>query len=265
MITIKTLQEKKKNSQPIVSLTAYDALLAAIFDSAGIDLLLVGDSVGNVVYGYDTTIPVTMEMMIHHTTAVKNGTKEALILADMPFSACHESIGEAVKNATRLLRAGAQGVKVEGAGEFMISVINRMVEAGIMVSGHLGFTPQQINIFGGNIIQGKTDHDASKIIQDAKKLEKAGVSMLFLEMVPEELAKLITKELSIPTIGIGAGRFCDGQILVAQDMLGLFTKFKPKFVKKFANLADNIRDAVLSYKNEVSIGDFPSNEHSYIS
>jgi 3-methyl-2-oxobutanoate hydroxymethyltransferase len=265
MITIKTLQENKKNSQPIVALTAYDALMASIFDSVGIDLLLVGDSVGNVVYGYDTTIPVTMEMMIHHTIAVKNGTKEALILADMPFSSCHESITEAVKNATQLLRAGAQGVKVEGAGEFMISVINRMVEAGIMVSGHLGFTPQQINIFGGNIIQGKTDNDANKIIQDAKRLEKAGISMLFLEMVPEELAKLITKELSIPTIGIGAGKYCDGQILVSQDMLGIFTKYKPKFVKRFANLADNIRDAVLSYKNEVSIGDFPSNEHSYIS
>ena len=265
MITIKTLQEKKRNSQPIVALTAYDALLAAIFDSAGVDLLLVGDSVGNVVYGYETTIPVTMEMMMYHTTAVRNGTKEALILADMPFSASHESIGEAVKNATQLLRAGAQGVKVEGAGEFMISVINRMVEAGIMVSGHLGFTPQQINIFGGNIVQGKTDNDASKIIQDAKNLEKAGVSLLFLEMVPAELAKEITKTVNIPTIGIGAGKSCDGQILVAQDMLGLFTKYKPKFVKRYANLADNIRDAVLSYKNEVSIGEFPSVEHSFTS
>lgn len=263
MISIKKLQEKKLNLQPIVALTVYDALMASIFDSAGIDLLLVGDSMGNVVYGYETTIPVTMEMMTFHTTAVANGTKEALILADMPFSASHESIGKAIQNATKLLRAGAHGVKVEGAGEFIIRVIERMVESGIMVAGHLGFTPQQVNRFGGNLIQGKTEEDASKIILDAKKLEKAGISLLVLEMIPESLAKEITSAVSIPTIGIGAGKYCDGQILVAQDMLGLFTKFKPKFVKRYANLAQNIHDAVLSYKNEVTTGEFPSKENSF--
>ena len=263
MITIKNLQEKKNNSQPIVALTAYDALMASIFDSAGVDLLLIGDSLGMVMYGYDTTVPVTMEMMKLHTIAVANGAKSALILSDMPFSSCHESIGEAVKNASILLRAGAHGVKVEGAGDFMISVITRMVEAGIMVAGHLGFTPQQVNRLGGNLVQGKTDESAKNIIHEAQKLEKAGVSLLFLEMVPEDLAKEITQLLSIPTIGIGAGKYCDGQILVAQDMLGIFTKFKPKFVKRYANLADNINDAVLSYKNEVSKGVFPSKEHSF--
>ena len=263
MINIKTLQEKKNNSQPIVALTAYDAIMASIFDSAGVDLLLVGDSMGMVVYGFDTTVPVTMEMIKYHTMAVANGAKEALILADMPFASCHESVGEAVKNATQLLRSGAHGVKVEGAGDFIITVINRMVEAGIMVAGHLGFTPQQVNRLGGNIVQGKTDDSAKIILQEAKKLEQSGVSLLFLEMVPEELAKEITQSINIPTIGIGAGKYCDGQILVAQDMLGLFTKFKPKFVKKYASLADNVRDAVLSYKNEVSKGEFPAKENTF--
>ncbi len=263
MISIKTLQERKNSSDKIVALTAYDAIMASIFSEAGVDLLLVGDSMGNVVYGFDTTIPVTVEMMEYHTRAVANGAKNSLILADMPFAACHESVGEAIKNATKLLRAGAHGVKVEGAGDFTISVIDRMVEAGIMVSGHLGFTPQQINRFGGNVVQGRTDESATNIVSDAKKLEKAGVSLLFLEMVPEELAKKITESISIPTIGIGAGKYCDGQILVSYDALGLFTKFKPKFVKRYASLADDIRDAVLSYKEDITKGIFPSNENSF--
>jgi 3-methyl-2-oxobutanoate hydroxymethyltransferase len=263
MISIKKLQEKKGKSEPIVALTAYDAIMASIFDNAGIDLLLVGDSVGMVVYGYDNTIPVTMEIMKHHTKAVANGNKNALIISDMPFASYHKSLQESMNNAIELLRAGSQGVKMEGAGGFVVNTITRMVEAGILVVGHLGFTPQQVNRFGGNIIQGKNQESAQKIIDDAKTLERAGVSLLVLEMVPENLAKEITKILSIPTIGIGAGKYCDGQILVAQDVLGMYTKFKPKFVKRYASLADNILDAVLCYKKEVLSGEFPSEENSF--
>ncbi len=263
MISIKTLQEKKNKAEPIVALTAYDALLAAIFDEAGVDLLLVGDSLGMVVYGYDTTVPVTMEMMLAHTTAVANGVNNSLIISDMPFGSYHKSIQDSLKNAISLLRAGAKGVKVEGASEFVLSVIRRMVEAGIMVVGHLGFTPQQVNRIGGNLVQGKNESSAQKIIDDAISLQDAGASLLFLEMVPEELTAKITSKLNIPTIGIGAGNACDGQVLVAQDMLGMFTKFKPKFVKRYANLADDIKDAVLSYKKEVMSKEFPSEENTF--
>lgn len=262
-MNIRTIQDKKNKAEKIVVLTAYDALLASIFDEAGVDVLLVGDSVGMVVYGFESTIPVTIDIMVAHTTAVVNGTKNAVVISDMPFASYHGSIEDAIKNASLLLRAGATGVKLEGAGEFVSAVISRMVEVGIMVVGHLGFTPQQVNRFGGNVIQGKTDESAKKILEDAKHLEKLGVSLLVLEMVPESLAKEITESIAIPTIGIGAGRFCDGQVLVAQDMLGLFTKFKPKFVKKYARLADNIKDAVLSYKQDVIEGKFPFEENIF--
>jgi 3-methyl-2-oxobutanoate hydroxymethyltransferase len=262
-MNIRDLQEKKKKAIPIVSLTAYDSIMASIFDESGIDLLLVGDSLGMVIYGYDSTVPVTVEMIRTHTEAVARVVKKSLVIADMPFGSYHKSLQDSIKNATILLRAGAQGVKVEGASSYVVRTIKRMIEAGIMVAGHIGFTPQQINRVGGNVIQGKSEEEAKKLMNDAKKLEKAGVSLLFLEMVPEKLAKNITENLKIPTIGIGAGKYCDGQVIVAHDMLGLFTKFKPKFVKRYANLAEDIKSAVLSYKEDVVKKRFPSDENTF--
>ena len=262
-ITTATIRAMKKKGEKIAMLTAYDYAMALALDEAGIDMILVGDSLGMTVLGYDSTLPVTMEDMIHHTKAVMRGAQHAMVIADMPFMSYQISVEEAMRNAGRLLQeAGAQAVKLEGGRE-VAEATRRMVAAGIPVMGHLGLTPQSINQFGGFKVQGKEDKAAQKIMEDAKILQEAGAFTVVLEGIPKELAKTITESLEIPTIGIGAGVHCDGQVLVVNDILGLFESFKPKFVKRYAHLNEQIRSAVQTYIGEVKTGEFPDDAHSY--
>lgn len=243
-------------------LTAYDHPTAKILDKAGVDTILVGDSVGPVVLGYPNTIPVTVEEMIHHTRAVVRGTKRALVIIDMPFMSYQESIEQAKHNAGRMLKeSGAEAVKLEG-GSAMRETIRAMVDVDIPVVAHIGLTPQSIHRMGGYKVQGKGE-DVSRLIGDAKAVEEAGAFMVVLECVPRQLAKEITEMLSIPTIGIGAGPDCDGQVLVFHDLLGLLGDFRPKFVKQYANLSDIIDTAVKSYISEVTSGAFPDDSQSF--
>ncbi|MBC7333001.1 MAG: 3-methyl-2-oxobutanoate hydroxymethyltransferase [Actinobacteria bacterium] len=262
-VSVNKLFEMKRTGEKIAMLTAYDYLMASQLDECGIDIILVGDSVGNVLLGYEDTIPVTMDEMIHHCKAVTRGVKRAMVVGDMPFMSYQASLEEAVHNAGRFLKeAGAQAVKVEG-GEEVLEAIKKIIDSGIPVMGHLGLTPQSVHKFGGYGVRGQSEEEASKILRDAKKLEEVGVFSIVLEKVPAELSRRITEELSIPTIGIGAGVFCDGQVLVTHDMLGLFEKFKPKFSKRYANLAEEIKRCYREYIEEVKTGKFPTDEHSY--
>lgn len=243
-------------------LTAYDHPTAKILDKAGVDTILVGDSVGPVVLGYSNTIPVTVEEMIHHTRAVVRGTKRALVIIDMPFMSYQESVEQAKRNAGRMLKeSGAEAVKLEG-GSAMRETIRAMVDVDIPVVAHIGLTPQSIHRMGGYKVQGKGE-DVSRLIEDARAVEEAGAFMVVLECVPRQLAKEITEMLSIPTIGIGAGPDCDGQVLVFHDLLGLLGDFRPKFVKQYANLSDIIDTAVKSYISEVTSGAFPDDSQSF--
>jgi 3-methyl-2-oxobutanoate hydroxymethyltransferase len=245
-------------------LTAYDYSTALVVDEAGIDMILIGDSLGMVMLGYDSTVPVTMDDMLHHTKAVTRATEHAMVIADMPFMSYQGSQDEAVVNAGRLLKeAGAHGIKLEGGRE-VADVTRRIVSAGIPVMGHLGLTPQSVHQLGGYKVQGKHKEAAERIFEDAKILEKAGAFSIVLECVPEKLAKEITDSLAISTIGIGAGIHCDGQVLVVNDMLGMFEKFTPKFVKKYANLNADMRKAVSEYIDEVKSEAFPGKEHSFL-
>ena len=256
-ITVSTFLKKKEQKQKITMLTAYDCSTAKYFDEAGVDSILVGDSVGMVVLGYDSTTSVTMDEMKIFTAAVTRGAKRCLVVADMPFMSYHSSVEEAVKNAGELIRAGASAVKLEGATDYLVSVVKRCVESGIPVVGHLGFTPQYLNVLGGYKIQGKSADKTKFILNQAKKLEEAGAFCIVLEMVPEESAKYITENLNVPTIGIGAGRYTDGQVLVADDILGKFSDFKPKFARRYADLKSVIKNACESYINDVKSGKFP--------
>lgn len=262
-ITTAIIRERKKQGQPISMLTAYDYSFAHILDEAGVDMLLVGDSLGNVMLGYPTTLPVTMADMLHHVKAVCRGVKHALVVADMPFMSYQVSVVEAVRNAGRFLQeAGAQAVKLEGGQEFEATV-RAIVRAGIPVVGHLGLTPQAVHQLGGYKVQAKEEEAAKKLLADAKCLESCGAFALVLECVPELLAKKVSEEIGIPTIGIGAGASCDGQVLVTQDMLGLFPGNKAKFVKQYANLHEIITAAVGSYIQEVQERKYPGAEHSF--
>ncbi len=253
----------KRNKRKITALTAYDYSAARLIDECGIDIILVGDSVGMVALGYENTLPVTMAEMIHHTRAVRRGVHNALLVSDMPFMSYQTSNEEAVANAGRLIKeGGAEAVKVEG-GSNMIDRIQAIVRAGISVMGHIGLTPQSLHQFGGYRIQGKSQADGRQIIQDALDLQKAGVFCIVIEGVIADLAAQITDQLDIPTIGIGAGSHCDGQILVINDMLGLNQDFSPKFVKKYADVGSIMRSAVNQYMEEIQSGVFPSEEHSY--
>lgn len=261
--TVTTFQEMKKKQEKISMLTAYDYSIAKLIDGAGINAILVGDSLGNVILGYEDTISVTMEDMIHHGAAVARGTKNALVVIDMPFMSYQTSVYDAVVNAGRLMKEGrAQAVKLEG-GKEVCPQIKAIVDASIPVMAHLGLTPQSINAFGGFKVQGKTEAAAKKLIEDAKAVEEAGAFAVVLECVPAKLAKLVSESISIPTIGIGAGNGCDGQVLVYQDMLALFSDFTPKFVKKFANLGEVMTNAFQQYDKEVKDGTFPGKEHEY--
>ncbi len=261
--SVVTFQKAKAEGTKLTMLTAYDYSTAKLMDEAGVNSILVGDSLGNVILGYEDTISVTMEDMIHHGAAVARGAKNALVVIDMPFMSYQVSVEEAVRNAGRLMKEGRGGaVKLEG-GEEVCPQIRAIVNAGIPVVAHLGLTPQSINAFGGFRVQGKTEAAAKKLIEDAKKVQEAGAFAVVLEAVPAKLAALITQQLDIPTIGIGAGNECDGQVLVYQDMLGMFSDFTPKFVKRYANVGEVMKDAFRGYIEEVQSGAFPSKENEY--
>ncbi|MDD2313070.1 MAG: 3-methyl-2-oxobutanoate hydroxymethyltransferase [Petrimonas sp.] len=261
--TVKSFQEAKDNNRKISMLTAYDYSMAKIVDAAGIDSVLVGDSLGMVFQGNESTLPVTLDEIIYHTKAVVRGVKNALVVADMPFLSYHVSKEEAVRNAGRMIKeGGAEAVKMEG-GSLFSETIKAVVDAQIPVMGHIGLTPQSVNAFGGFKVQGKDEQSAKRIWEDAKLLEEAGVFAITLECIPDKLAQLITKSLRIPTIGIGAGKSCDGQVLVINDMLGMFSDFVPRFVKQYAKLNTEITAAVQDYITEVREGDFPAGEHTF--
>jgi len=262
-VTINTLLEMKTNGEKIAMLTCYDYLMSALLDSSGIDMMLVGDSVGNVLLGYENTLPVTMDEMIHHCKAVTRGAKRAFIVGDMPFMSYQVSTEEALRNAGRFIKeANVNAVKLEG-GQEVLDTIKKLVSIGIPVMGHLGLTPQSLNVFGGYGLRGGSQEESMKMISDAKKLEEAGAFSIVLEKIPANLARQITLNLKIPTIGIGAGVYCDGQVLVAHDMLGLFEKFTPKFSKKYAEMGKEMRQCFGNYVEEVKNQKFPSEEHSY--
>lgn len=261
--TVVTFKQAKENKEKLTMLTAYDYSTAKLMDESGINGILVGDSLGNVILGYEDTLSVTMEDMIHHGAAVARGVKNALVVVDMPFMSYQTSVYDALCNAGRLVKeAKADAVKLEG-GEKVCPQIKAIVDADIPVMAHLGLTPQSVNAFGGYKVQGKSIEAAQKLIKDAKAVEQAGAFALVLECVPSALAKIITESISIPTIGIGAGGGCDGQILVYQDMLGMYSDFTPKFVKKFANAGQVMCTAFLDYIDAVKSGEFPSKEHSF--
>ncbi len=252
-----------KFKEKISMITAYDYTSARIADEAGVDIILVGDSLGMVMQGKTSTIPVTLDEMIYHAQMVKQGVKNALIVVDMPFMSYQADYVEAVHNAGKIVKeTGCDAVKLEGGREFAVT-INAIVSAGIPVMGHLGLTPQSINIFGSYKARGKEEKEAKKILEDAKYIQEAGVFSIVLESVPKNLAKDITKSISIPTIGIGAGLHTDGQVLVFHDMLGLFDDFKPKFVKRYAHLKKEAIEAIKTYTKEVKEEQFPTDEHSY--
>jgi 3-methyl-2-oxobutanoate hydroxymethyltransferase len=263
-VTIPSLRAKKASGERIVALTAYDFPQAALVEQAGVDLILVGDSLGMVVLGYPNTIPVTMEEMIHHTKAVTRACRRALVVGDMPYFSFHLSAEETIRNASRFLKeAGASAVKIEGASPARLRLVRALVEAEIPVMGHVGLTPQSIHRFGQYKVRGKDAAEAGRILREARALEAAGAFAVVLECVPAELARRVTGSLKIPTIGIGAGPGCDGQILVFHDLLGFSTGYLPKFVRTYANLRDVIGSAVRRYAEDVRKGAFPDDAHSY--
>jgi len=262
-VTINQIRDMKRKGEKITMLTAYDYSTAKIVDEVGVPLILVGDSLGMVVLGYESTVPVTMEDMLHHTKAVVRGTKHTMIVGDMPFMTYHISIDDALKNATRFIQeAGAQAIKLEG-GVTVAEKVKRIVECGIPVMGHIGLTPQSIHQFGGFKVQGRTPEAAVKMLKDAQALEEAGAFAVVLETVPTPLASLITQKIGIPTIGIGAGVGCDGQVQVINDILGSYTDFVPKHAKQYAKLADIMSSAITEYYNEVKAGIFPTAKQSF--
>lgn len=257
--TVGTMQKYKNEGRKITSLTAYDYSTAKYIDEAGVDMILIGDSLSMVALGNDTTHPVTVDEMIYHTKAVARGVKRALIVTDMPFMSYQIDLTSALTNAGRFIKeANAHAVKIEGCSDHILSVVRRCVEAGIPVLGHLGFTPQFLHTLGGYKIQGKNSEATEKILEQSLALQENGAFGVVLEMVPEESARLITEKLDIPTIGIGAGRYCSGQILVSDDILGKYSDFTPKFARKYADLAVSMKKAFADYKNDVTSGNFPS-------
>ena len=261
--TVLTFQQAKENGKKLTMLTAYDYSTAKLIDEAGVNSILVGDSLGNVILGYEDTISVTMEDMIHHGAAVARGAKNALVVIDMPFMSYQTSVYDALVNAGRLMKEGrGDAVKLEGGVE-VCPQIKAIVDAGIPVCAHIGLTPQSINAFGGFKVQGKSEAAAKKLLEDAKAVEEAGAFAVVIEGVPAKIAALITEQLHIPTIGIGAGKDCDGQVLVYQDMLGMFSDFTPKFVKRYANIGEVMKEAFQNYIKEVQDGVFPAEENTY--
>ena len=264
-VTISDLMAKKESGEKITMITAYDYPTAKMVDQAGIDTILVGDSLGMVVLGYDSTVPVTMDEMLHHSKAVMRAIQYAFVIGDMPFMSYQISIEKAVENAGRFIKEGScDAVKLEGGSEVAQRAI-AVINAGIPVLGHIGLTPQSVSKLGGYRVQGKDPASAARLINDAKCLAKAGCFAVILECVPKELAKKIADKVDIPIIGIGAGAGCDGQVLVTYDMVGYFDKFVPKFVKQYADISGTISDAIRKFKSEIESGDFPDDKHSFTS
>ena len=262
-VTVRDIAGMKARGERIPMVTAYDYTTAKLADAAEIPIVLVGDSLGMVVLGYDSTIPVTMDDMVHHVKMVARGSQQAMIVADLPFMTYQINHAQALTNAGRLLQeGGAQTVKLEG-GESVAETVHRIVEAGIPVMGHIGLTPQSVNAFGGYRVRGRHRDEAVQLLKDAKALEDAGAFSVVLELVPTPLARVISDSLTIPTIGIGAGPGCDGQVQVLHDMLGLFTDFVPKHAKQYANLGETIKQAFVDYAREVRSGEFPTAKHSF--
>ncbi len=261
--TTASFMESKKKGKKISMLTAYDYSMAKLLDEAGVDSILVGDSLGMVILGYENTLQVTVDDMIHHCKAVARGANRAFVIGDMPFLSYHVNVEESIRNAGRIIQEGnVQAVKLEG-GEDVIDKIRGIVKAQIPVMGHLGLTPQSIHLMGGFKVQGKSEEQAQKIIRDALLLQEAGVFGIVLECIPEKLSEIISQKLDIPTIGIGAGKYCDGQVLVSQDMLGMFSNFKPKFVKQYAQLEKDIKQVVGQFIQEIEDMEFPAKEHTF--
>lgn len=262
-VTTQTVVEMKEQNEKIGMLTAYDYTMARIVDRAGIDVILVGDSASNVMAGYETTVPMTMEHMIYHASCVARGVDQALVIADLPFMSYQVTSEEALVNAGRMMKeAGVHGIKLEG-GKPVLKTVKKIVEAGIPVMGHLGLTPQSIYKFGTYKVRAKEQEEAEQLLEDARNLEKAGCFALVLEKIPAKLAARVTGELSIPTIGIGAGAQCDGQVLVLHDMLGLNKEFKPRFLRRYADMSDIMTEAVQNYITDVKAGDFPNEDEQY--
>ena len=262
-VTIADLQQKKETGQKITMMTAYDYPTSRLVDQAGIDTILVGDSLGMVMLGYDSTVPVTMDEMIHHCRAVCRGTKNSFVIGDMPFLSYQINIERAIENAGRFIKeAGCESIKLEGGSE-MVQVVKAIVDAGIPVCAHIGLTPQTATKLSGFRVQGKDAESARELVNSAKALQEAGAFMIVMECIPDVLAAKITKELTIPTIGIGAGKDCDGQVLVYHDLVGLFERFTPRFVKQYINLAPKIQEALVKFREEVEAGDFPGPEHTF--
>lgn len=262
-VTIATLAEKKSRREPITCLTAYDYATARLVDEAGIDMILVGDSLAQVVLGYDSTLPVTMEEMLHHTRAVRRAVKRAFLIADMPYASYHVNPEEAVRNASQFVKfGGAEAVKLEG-GEKRIEIVNRLLDAEIPVMGHIGLTPQSVNAMGGYKVQGKTLKAIEQLMNDAIALDNAGVCALVLEGIPREVAAMITAEVNTPTIGIGAGPECDGQVLVIHDLVGLTFMPPAKFVRRYADVGAVMKEAIEGFKSDVVAGMYPSDAESY--
>ena len=260
--TLSALHKMVQEGIPITQLTCYDASFASILDAAGVDTILIGDSLGNVIQGHESTLPVTLRDIVYHTACVARGAKRAFIIGDMPFGTYQTSPEDALRNAVKIMAAGAQMVKLEG-GRAMLDTVRFLTERGIPVCGHLGFTPQSVHQLGGYKVQGKAKDDASRMIEEAKLLEEAGAGMMVLEMVPAALAKQITAEVRAPTIGIGAGADCHGQVLVLYDMLDVFPGKKARFVKNYLQIAGTVQGAVELYVKEVKAGTFPGPEHSF--
>lgn len=262
-VTTQTVVDMKRQGEKISMLTAYDFTMAQIIDGAGVDIILVGDSAGNVMAGYETTVPMTMEHMIYHTSCVVRGVDRALVIADMPFMSYQVTAKEALRSAGRMMKeAGAHGVKLEG-GKAVVKTVKKIVNAGIPVMGHLGLTPQSIYQFGTYKVRAREEEEAKALIEDAKALEQAGCFALVLEKIPAPLAAKVTEAISIPTIGIGAGDQCDGQVLVVHDMLGLNKEFNPRFLRRYADLESSMTDAIKQYIADVKSGDFPNEDEQY--
>lgn len=262
-LTVRDIRLMKEKGEKITMLTAYDARFASLVDESGIDMVLVGDSLGMVVLGYESTVPVTMEEMLHHARAARNGVQQAVLVGDLPFLSYQVDVREAIANAGRFLKeAGCDAVKLEG-GEEVCETVAAIVRAGIPVMGHIGLTPQTAGQLGGYKVQGQDLEAARKLLRAAKALEAAGAFALVLECIPDRLAEAITEAIGIPTIGIGAGPFCDGQVLVTHDLVGMFEKFVPRFVKQYANLAPQIKEAIASFRDEVRSGEYPDAAHSF--
>lgn len=262
-VTVNTLKKYKLENQKFSVLTAYDCYTAKYLDEAGIDVVLIGDSLAMVALGYETTNLIGVEEMKIFTGAVSRGVTRALVVTDMPFLSYHADIAEAVKNCGLMIKNGANAVKIEGGSDYIVSVIERLTQVGIPVMGHLGFTPQFLNTLGGYRIQGKTKEAAEEILNQAKKLEQAGVFSIVLEMVPEDCAKYITENISVPTISCGAGKYCDAQVLVSDDVFGKFPEFKPKFARKYGDMAKLIYDCAKQFNEDVKTGKFPEEKESF--